>query len=161
MKNILIISVIVFSLFSLQFAQERKFKRMDGHKKMDHLEKLKLMEILDLDEETFIRFFSRHSEFKKQSRESLAQQDKRLEEMEAYFASAKLVTDKEYEEMIQKYLAAEKKIFEERETYLKSLSTILKPEQICKIIVFEKRFREEIRDVLLKDRRRMKMNDQR
>lgn len=161
MKNILIVLIIVFSFSSLQIAQEHRFKRMDGHKKIDHLEKLKLMEILDLDEETFIRFFSRHSEFKKQTRQSMREQDKRLEEMETYFTSEKLITVKEYEDLIQKFITAERKIIEERETYLKSLSTILKPEQICKLIVFEKRFREEIRDVLLKDRKRMKMNDQR
>ncbi|QQS34626.1 MAG: hypothetical protein IPM56_10145 [Ignavibacteriales bacterium] len=161
MKHKIYALLFIVIISSLLYPQERRYQRMDGHKKIDQLEKLKLMEILDLDEEAFIRFFSRHSEYKTQMRKAMNEQDQKLEEMETNFTSAKMITDKEYENMINNFIEGEKKILTDRETYLKSLSTILKPEQLCKLIVFEKRFREEIRDVLLRDRMRMKKNRER
>jgi hypothetical protein len=129
---------------------------MDGHKKIDQLEKLKLMEILELDEDTFIRFFKRHSEYKAKLRNRMDEQDDKLDKMEVFFKSSKALTNKEYEGLLQEYIDGEEKMVEDREIYLKSLQSILTPEQICKLVVFEKRFRDEIRDILFKDRMRMK-----
>jgi hypothetical protein len=161
MKKIFYLVTIVLLFSSIFYAQERRHKRMDGHKKIEQLERLKLMEILDLDEETFIRFFARHSEHKMKVRQSLEEQDKKLEDMEAYFKSAKMVTDKEYQSLSESFIAGERKMLEARFTYMQSLQTILTPEQICKLIVFEKRFRDEIRDFLIKDRRRVKLDKDR
>lgn len=156
MKKIYYMVTFILLLSTIFYAQERRHKKMDGHKKIDQLERLKLMEILELDEETFIRFFARHSEYKTNFRLNMQSQDKKLEDMEAYFKSAKLVTDKEYQELSESFIEGERKLVEDRLTYIKSLQTILTPEQICKLIVFEKRFRDEIRDLLIKDKRRMK-----
>lgn len=149
----------MFSTFF--YAQDRRHRRMDGHKKIDQLERLKLMEILELDEETFIRFFARHSEHKSNVRLSMQGQDKKIADMDAIIKSARPITDKEYADILNDYVEGEKKILQDREAYLKSLQAILKPEQVCKLVVFEKKFRDEIRDILLKDRNRKRKDNER
>ena len=54
--------------------------------------------------------------------------------------------------MIDKYLSYDNEIEKEREAFIHSLSDILSVTQIAKLVVFEKKFRDEIRDILFKTR---------
>jgi hypothetical protein len=54
--------------------------------------------------------------------------------------------------MNDEYLRAFGALQKIRADYFNSLSDLLSPEQIAKLIVFEKRFREELQDMMFKNR---------
>ncbi len=58
----------------------------------------------------------------------------------------------DYKKLIDQYLNLESKIVQNRAEFINSLSDILTNQQICKLLIFEKKFREEIREVLFKER---------
>ena len=60
----------------------------------------------------------------------------------------------ELNSLIDDYLKNEQEIPKRKSEFIMSLSDILTPEQISKFLVFELRFKEEIRDIILKERRR-------
>ena len=62
------------------------------------------------------------------------------------------INEKELNSMIDKYLSYDNEIEKEREVFIHSLSDILSVTQIAKLVVFEKKFRDEIRDILFKTR---------
>ena len=63
-----IISIMLF-FSSCLFAQKGKWEDDELRAKFEELEKIKLIEVLQMDEETTLRFFARQSEHKKQQDE--------------------------------------------------------------------------------------------
>ena len=65
MKSLITLTLLlIFSMVSAQNRPDRQHHRKFSDR-FEELEKLKLLEILDLDEETAIKFFSRRNEMKK------------------------------------------------------------------------------------------------
>ena len=60
LKHILLAALAILILTSPNFAQKRD--RMKAMQKMEELKKIKLIDVLQLDEETSIKFFTRRSE---------------------------------------------------------------------------------------------------
>jgi hypothetical protein len=155
MKKFITISFLFFVVSSVSIAQMDDMppdgSPHDGMKKIEQLEKIKLIEALDMDEQTTLKFFARRNEhnnkmkeFMDKSREQLNAIDDKLKE--------KPVNEKELNSMIDKYYADEREIGKEKEAFIKSVSDILTITQIAKLVVFEMKFREEIRDILFKNR---------
>ncbi len=59
----------------------------------------------------------------------------------------------DYKDLVNNYLSVQKQVASEHTKFINSLYDILSNEQIAKLIVFEKRFREEIRHILLRGRK--------
>ena len=123
----------------------------DGMKKIEQLEKIKLIEALDMDEQTTLKFFARRNENRNKIKELM---DKSRQQLDAINdkLKEKSVNEKELNSMIDKYLSYDNEIEKEREAFIHSLSDILSVTQIAKLVVFEKKFRDEIRDILFKTR---------
>jgi hypothetical protein len=135
-----------------QDKESRPFLRRGPMKKIEELEKIKLLDVLNMDETTSVKFFSR----KNQSRERIFNyEDKIMDILNNIESEVKNGKDKDVNK-IQKlndnFINTSIEIEKERMSFLRSLNDILTPEQIGKYIVFEKRFREEIREILIKER---------
>lgn len=148
MKNLLFL-VLLFIMISNVPAQERREHRMMDSK-IEQLEKVKLIEALNLSEDQSVRFFARRNEHRKE----IEKLEIRSEEL------IKLMEDK-LDEQTDKNLSEQKKLLNEfldiriqienkRKQFILSLNDILSQEQITKLVVFEKRFRDEIRKILMK-----------
>jgi hypothetical protein len=129
-----------------------KEKKMKNREKLEQLEKIKLIEALDLDEETSIRFFARRNESKNEIQELEKKADEIIFELEKSFNSENDNQSEKQKQMISEMLKIRASIEMKRNQFLNSLDDILTTEQIAKLIVFEKKFRDEIRNVLF-DRR--------
>lgn len=123
----------------------------DPRNKIEQLEKLKLIETLNLDEETSIRFFTRRNKFMDAQHEYMTKRDNVLKEIE------KMVTDennksdeKTMKAKMEEVFSIEKSMLDERIKFFNSLNDILTIEQIAKAMAFEVRFREEVRNVLMR-----------
>jgi hypothetical protein len=151
MKKIHLIILLLMILTPLIYTQEREdYKRKN---KIEQLERLKMIEVLDLDEETSIRFFSRRNEHQKEIEEMEKKSSDLFYQLEKILKSGKNDTEVEQKKIISDLMDNREKIELKRKQFILSLSDILTTGQISKYVLFEKRFREELRKILLEKRR--------
>ncbi len=137
---IIFISVLVIT------AQERD----DRHKnheidKYEQLEKIKLIELLNLDEQATLKLFAKRNESRNRMKEINDKLAELTRKISANFQDEKSLNDSEAEKYINQIKELERKHHQEREKFISSLNEILNKEQILKYIVFESRFRDEVR----------------
>jgi len=153
MKIIHLTALISFT-FVISIFPQKKFGR-DGEmrERMAQLEKIKLIEVMNMDEETTLRFFSRRAEFLKKNDEMRDNIDAKIDQLEATLKSARMVTDSELQNMINEILKLHLAFENKRAEFVRSLNDILSTDQIARYVVFEKRFKDELRRLLLHDRK--------
>jgi hypothetical protein len=122
--------------------------KMKNREKLEQLEKIKLIESLDMDEDTSIRFFARRNESKREIQELEKKTDDIIFELEKSFNIEDKNQDEKQKQLISEMLKNRESIELKRNQFINSLGDILSTEQIAKLIVFEKKFRDEIRNVL-------------
>jgi len=153
MKNLFITLLTVILLTSISFPQQMKEKGMKNREKLEQLEKIKLIEALDLDEETSIRFFARRNDSKKEIQDLEMKAEDIISELEKSFNSENKNQSENQKQLISEMLKTRESIELKRNQFISSIYDILTVEQIGKLIVFEKKFRDEIRQVLFDKKR--------
>jgi len=131
-------------------------RKGEPKEKIEALEKIKLLEVLDMNEETAIKFFARRNEHQQKMKELFYGIDEKLDKIKDKTSSTKDDNDPELKKLIDNYLLAHQKLDEERKRFFNSLNDILTYKQIAEFTLFERRFREEIRDVLFPRKKRIK-----
>ena len=121
--------------------------------KLEQLEKVKLIEALDLNEETAIRFFARRNDSRNEIEKLEKKSDDLLSDLENSLSSDEKNLETKQKQIISELFKTKESIESSRNQFINSLSDILSTAQISKLIVFEKKFRDEIRNVLLDKRR--------
>jgi hypothetical protein len=149
MNRFIITTLAIVLLTSISYPQKMRDKMMKNRGKLEQLEKVKLIEALELNEEIAIRFFARRNDSRKEIETLEKKSDDLLLELENSFDSNEKNQEEKQKQMISEFLKTRESIETKRNQFVNSLSDILSTEQISKLIVFEKRFRDEIRDVLL------------
>jgi len=154
MRRIITVLVILGSLlFGNLFAQDMPMHK-NKRKQIRQLEQLKLIEVLDLDEETSVRFFARRNKYLDNVAKFQKKRNRLVNELERKIEDGEKYNAKEYREKLE---TLEKKILQEKINFFNSLDDILTNEQLGKLIVFQKRFRREImREMMKKRRERMR-----
>ena len=150
MKNfILLIPALIF-LAGMSYAQGMGDHHKDVREKIEQLEKIKLIEALKMDEKTTLKFFARRTELMDKIRELVDKENDLLDNLNKDINSSKSKDDSYYQSMIDQYLDLEQKVSDAKKSFITSLTDILTEEQIAKLIVFQRKFREEVRDILFK-----------
>lgn len=150
MKKVFLIVCMMILSFSFANAQMRRGDRdMKPLEQIEEWEKMKLIKVLNLNEENSVRFFARRNEHQKRVREILGKRDQLAQEIESEIKDGSKVSDAVYQEQVGKMLEFESMMMKERENFIKSLNDILTPEQVAKMTVFEIQFRKEVRDRLM------------
>ena len=153
MKTIIsLISVILLlsALINAQTSEDRKHK---NRAKLEQLEKVKLIEALDLSEESAVRFFARRNDFKKEIDELENKSDDVFNELEKTLDSSDKNIGALQKKLINEFVSLREKTELRKKQFIESLSDMLTTEQTSKYIIFERKFRDEIRNLLLKRRR--------
>jgi hypothetical protein len=127
--------------------------------KIAQLEKIKLMEILELDEETSIKFFMRFKEHREKMRENMDKIDLLIDDMRTKIEDG--VIDKNeilYKKLNEEFISLDNSGKKIRTDFIQSLTDLLTPIQITKLLIFERTFRNEMQDLLIKQKggRRMR-----
>lgn len=144
------ISAIIFMvLIFSSFGTAQPLGRMKAFHKMEELKKIKLIETLQMDEETSIKFFSRRTEHIKRIEGLNELKDKQIEIIEDLIVDRK---EGNLKKAVEEYYQIIDKIHKERQNFFNSVSDILSNEQLAKFIVFEERFRSEVSSLLLRER---------
>jgi Spy/CpxP family protein refolding chaperone len=129
-------------------AQSRQDKPLQ---KVEQLEKVKLIEFLNLNDETSVKLLSRRKDFKEKSRSYYHAMDSLVAQLESFDGKS----DKQnpaIKKCIEEYQRLEMQVIKNRQEFINSLYEILTPEQVGKYIVFEKKFKKEIQDFIFKSR---------
>ena len=144
--------MMVFSIQSLSQMHDRPPQHMRD--KVNQLEKIKLIEVLEMDEETTLRFFSRRSVHQTKVDELIEQTDEIITQMEDIFKAGKVYTEAELKSLIEEANAIHNQIVQSKSDFINSLDDILTTEQIAKLIIFERRFKNELKRAMFKRRNR-------
>ena len=144
--------MIVISIQSLSQMHDRPPQHMRD--KVNQLEKIKLIEVLEMDEETTLRFFSRRSVHQTKVNELIEHTDEIITQMEDIFKAGKVYTEAELKSLIEEANAIHNQIVQSKSDFINSLDDILTTEQIAKLIIFERRFKNELKRAMFKRRNR-------
>jgi hypothetical protein len=153
-KNLILFLPVI--LFLSSNINTQPHKKGEPREKIEALEKIKLLEALDMDEETAIKFFSRRNEHKQKIKELFDELDGKFDNIKDKISSVKDDNDPELKKLIDSYFLTYQKLDEERKRFFNSLDDILTYKQIAELTLFEKRFREEIRDVIFPRKNKMR-----
>jgi len=154
MKTISILVLIILFFSPNLFSQKKgKWQDEEMRAKFEELENIKLIETLQMDEETTLRFFARKSEHKLQQNEIREKIKSNIDNLDVLLKSGRAMTTEELKSKIDEINNLELQIDKNKVEFLNSLSDILSYEQIAEMIIFEKRFRNEVRKLLMRDRR--------
>lgn len=151
MKTKLILIIIMAATLTT-FAQIHRQRGKDAMAKIEELEKVKLIEVLNMDEQTTLKFFARRTEHMNKIKELNTKSDELLEKISDSLKNENDKNSTELKKMIADYLTLGNAVSNERINFINSLNDILSYRQISKLLVFEKRFREELRGILFKQR---------
>jgi len=150
MKKFIFLILSLIFITGTNYSQRRENHHKEVREKIEQLEKIKLIETLKMDEQTTLKFFARRTEFMDNLKDLINKQNDLLDKLDENIKSSKDKDDAYYQSMIDQYFVLEQKINESKKSFITSLSDILSKEQIAKLLVFQKKFREEVRDILFK-----------
>ena len=153
MKNIIAALIAVLLLPLISYGQHMPHDDKGPFKKIEELEKIKIIEALGLDETTTLKFFARRTKFREEEGNLIKNSNDLLNKMEESVKNGDK-NDKDFKSDISQYWENQNRIIKLREEFFNSLTDILSNKQITELLVFEKKFREEIRKVLFRDRMR-------
>jgi len=141
-------SIILISNFN-SYAQRPDKKGDMGkmHSKIEQLEKIKLIELLNLDEQTTLKFFARRDEHRDKQHVLIDKRDNLYDMLNENLKSNNEIN---YKSKISEVFSIEKEMIVQREKFFNSLKDILTEKQIAQIIAFESNFRDEMRHQFIK-----------
>jgi protein required for attachment to host cells len=151
MNKLLLIIVMVSAnvLFAQMNNPIHPRHMMERHgKELRMLEQVKLLDYLNLDEENAVRFISRLKTF-------LNNKKKLNDERKTLLDSISTLLEKkqsgfDYKNLVNKEIAIEQKLLQQRKDFIKNLKNILTQEQIAKVIVFENRFKKDVMKMMFR-----------
>ena len=143
--------IIVSSIQSISQMHDNPPHRMRD--KLNQLEKIKLIEVLEMNEETTLRFFSRRNEHQVKIDELAKRGDEIITQMEVIFKAGKVYTEAELKSLIEEANTIHTEIVQTKSNFINSLDDILTTEQIAKLIIFERRFKDELKRAMFKRRK--------
>lgn len=148
MKNIIYVILILLIVMPAMAQEHRERRMMDN--KIEQLEKVKIIEALDLTEEQSIRFFARRNEHRKEIEKLEMRSEELIKDIENIIVDSNEKNIVEQKRLLNEFLDIRIQIENKRKQFILSLNDILSTEQVSKLVVFEKKFREEIRKILMK-----------
>ena len=117
-----------------------------ARERVEQFKKIRMMEVLKLDEETSIRFFARYNKHQEGLREIAGKRDGLIDELANLRKST--ASDAEYEKVFKELSAMESKITEERSRFLQELKSVVSTKQIAEYVIFERNFNRQLMQLM-------------
>jgi len=152
-----IITAVSFILITAFAVHAQDMRPPDDHgpmKKIEELEKVKLIETLGMDEQTTLKFFARRTKYREEQSQLIQNVMTLLDHISDLTKKNDGKNDDEIKKSIEQYQDLENKLLKRKQDFYNSLNDILTYKQIGKVVVFERKFREEIRAALMQERRK-------
>lgn len=157
MTRLFVLKCVMISvlLFALQVASAQRMsaqrrgpdrapeQRME---RLQHLKKLRLMEVLKLNEEESIRFFTRYNKFEEELRDLEHERNDIIDDLETQLKEGQKVES--LEKGFDDLFALGQKVVDARIRFYKEVRGMLTPQQVARLIVFERNFTRDLREII-------------
>lgn len=123
--------------------------------RIEKYKKMRLIEVLELNEEEAVRFTAKYNEHHKNMRGILGARMKLVDELEELLRQK--APESEYKKYIDELFAVDQKMFNERQRFHADIRAMLTPPQTARFLAFDRNFNRELRramDDLRRERRR-------
>jgi hypothetical protein len=140
------LSLLLTIVFVPLVAQEQLPMRGPGAERIEQFKKIRMMEVLRLDEETSLRFIARYNKHQEALRSIGTNRDSLIDELEVY--RRRNASESDYEKIFKALTNLGHDAVRERERFLSDLKTILTTKQIAEYLTFERRFYQNLRETM-------------
>lgn len=119
-----------------------------ARERMEMMKIWKMTEFLDLSEEQAEKFFPRYKALSKELEEMSKQQREVMMAIKEILKGDKEIQGKEIDKIVQKASEIEKKKIDKKQEFIEGLGDVLTARQKAKYIVFEIRFKNQLREAI-------------
>jgi len=119
--------------------------------RIDQLKKIKLLDLLQLDEQRSSKFLTKYNELERQSKENRLEMEHEVEILELLINSEANID--EISSQTDKVIAAQQRFYKSIDNKLKDIKPLLNEIEYAKFVFFESRFHEEVRKIIMKNYR--------
>ena len=137
---------VFLSLFSTAYTQEPMGSRTPATERIEQFKKLRLMEVLKMNEETSIKFFLRYNKQMESLREIGKKRNELINHLQSLSASNS--ENEEMDQCIKDILLIDEKIASEKTNFINEIKEILTLKQVADYIVFERNFTKNLRELV-------------
>jgi hypothetical protein len=123
--------------------------------RIEQFKKIRMMEVLGMDEQTSIRFFGRYDRNLDAMKTLRKQQLKALGEIQSLRKSR--AADREYAKVVAELRSLEEQVNQTKSKYLDELKDVLTSKQLAEYLVFELRFQQNLRDLVREVQQKKKL----
>ncbi len=142
--NLLLISI--FFMLSQVAAQDQLPMHGPAAERIAQYKKLRLIEVVQMNEETSVRFFARYNKHEENIRAIGRERNELIDQLQELSKSNS--KDAALENVIKDIDLSEEKMLEEHTKFIKELRDILSLKQISQFIVFERNFNKNLRELM-------------
>lgn len=143
-----IITVGIFTMMSAfnLIAQDRLSMRGPGTERIEQFKKVRLMEVLKMDEETSIRFFTRYNKYEETLRDIQKDHNALIDKLQKLSQSG--ANNSDIERVIKDIGMSEEKITETHSKFLEGLTEVISIKQVAEYVIFERNFNRNLREIM-------------
>jgi hypothetical protein len=123
----------------------------DRMRRVEQFKKVRLMEELKLNDEVSIRFFSRYDKFEEEVRGLERERNRIIDHLDSLLKQGEKA--EAYRKDFDELVSLGQKVANARMRFYNDIRGILTPQEVAKVIVFERDFGRELRDIIQDVRR--------
>ncbi len=150
--------ILFFLIFSAQlfYSQQYGIKGKNMSNRLRDLERIKIIEALNMNEETSIRFFSRRNSHLNEQKKITQKRDSLYSKMRMLLKEEEF-EEAEQQQLLLKIFECEEQLLQNRKVFLEKLTEILDVKQKFQYVAFEHAFKKQIqREIQRRGKRRQK-----
>ncbi len=151
--------ILLVSIFFITFSNINAQPPHKVGERMRTLKKMKLLEVLDLNEEISDKFLSKYNVLEKNIKDKRDQLNTANNQLED--ALKKNKSDKELSDLSNKLLSAEQDYQQALNKRFDEMKDILTTKQYAQYLVFEKKFLEKVKDIIKNRNKNLNSNSKR
>jgi hypothetical protein len=137
---------LTFIMGTTLYAQDPPPMRGPGAERIEQFKKVRLMEVLKMDDETSIRFFARYNKYIESLHGIQRDHNTRIDQLQKLTKSN--ANNSEIEQALKDILLSEEKIAETHSNFLNELKDVISIKQIGEYVVFERNFNRNLREIM-------------
>jgi hypothetical protein len=146
-QYVTIVAAFLFWIVASAEAQEGKSHwDQQGFQKIETFKKVRMMEVLKLDENLAIKFMTRYDKHEDRMRAIENERDSLIDKLQTL--NENNGSDKEYDKTFDSLIQTNAEISDARIDFLNDMKGILTDKQIAQYIVFERNFTRDLRDII-------------
>jgi hypothetical protein len=146
MNAISIVFIFTLIMSTNLIAQDQHVMRGPAEERIEQFKKVRLMEVLKMDEESSIRFFARYNKHVETLRSIQKDHNALIDRLQNLAESN--ANNSEIEQAIKDIGMSEEKIAETRSKFLVEIKDIISLKQVAEYVVFERNFNKNLREIM-------------